>query len=170
MTDRRAILEVVRQAFSADTTRDGQEEVDIVRSTWAREASPAGLELVAEGEDVTAGEDGIVGHVLAALGDLGGCPAVGIAPLAVVPSCQRQGVGTALMTELLARVEHGGWPFALLLGNPGYYRRFGFEPAARYGITYRPVGPGNPHFMVRAFSTDLADRRGDFVYCWEMSP
>jgi putative acetyltransferase len=160
--DRPAILEVVRQAFRDDQTRDGHEEVDIVTSTWARQASPPGFELVAE--------DGkrIVGHVLAAVGDLGGRPAVGIAPLSVVPRRQRQGVGTALMTELLARIERGGWPLALLLGNPAYYGRFGFEASATYGITYRPVGAGNPHFMVRIFSPDVDDQSGDFTYGWEI--
>jgi putative acetyltransferase len=158
--DGSSILSVVGRAFS-DPTRDGREEMNIVSETWRRGASPMGLELVAEDGDV------IVGHVLASVGSLGGMPTIGIAPLSVAPERQRQGVGTALMSALLARVEADGWPLAVLLGDPGYYSRFGFQPAARYGITYRPVGANNPHFMVRAFSPVPDNLDLDYTYCWE---
>jgi putative acetyltransferase len=155
-----AILSVVRRAFSG-RTHEGHEEAEIVTETWRRGASPMGLELVAEDEGT------IVGHVLAGVGSLGGMPTIGIAPLSVVPERQRQGVGTALMSALLARVEADGWPVAVLLGDPGYYGRFGFQPSARYGITYRPAGANNPHFMVRPFSAVPDDLDLDYVYCWE---
>jgi predicted N-acetyltransferase YhbS len=161
ITDRDAILSIVQQSFSGPD-HDGTEEVDIVTETWERRASPSGLELVAADGDV------IVGHVLAAVGDLGGRPSVGIAPLSVVPQRQRQGVGSTLMVELLARIERDGWPLTVLLGDPRYYHRFGFEPSASHGITYPPVGPGNPHFMVRTFGSPPAKLSGDFTYCWEL--
>lgn len=161
-SDHDAILDVVERAFS-DATRDGREEVDIVVDTWRREASPEGLELVAVADDV------VVGHVLAALGDLDGSPTLGIAPLSVAPEHQGHGVGSALMQELLRRVGTAGWPLALLLGDSRYYARFGFEPAARFGITYQPVGAGNPHFMVRVFSTFTVRDNAIFTYCWELT-
>ena len=140
--DRGAIVEVVSAAFTG-RGHDAQDEVDIVVRTWELGACPADLELVA-----AAGE--VVGHVMAGIGDLSGRPAIGIAPLSVAPEYQGQGVGTALMTELLRRVEVAGWPFALLLGDPAYYARFSFEPAEAASISYAPVGAGNPHFMLRA--------------------
>ena len=136
----------------------------IVESTWRLQAAPEGLELVAS-------ESGsVVGHVLAGYGDLGGREVVAIAPLAVRPSRQGGGVGSALMTELLARAEARGLPLVVLLGRPAFYRRFGFEPAASLGISYRPVGAGNPHFQVRRFAGYDSSYRGDFTYCWEMQP
>jgi putative acetyltransferase len=158
--DGSSILSVVSRAFS-DPTRDGREEMGIVTETWRRGASPMGLELVAEDEDI------IVGHVLAGVGSLGGMATIGIAPLSVVPERQRQGIGTALMSALLARVEADGWPMAVLLGDPRYYSRFGFQSAARHGITYPPAGANNPHFMVRAFSSMPANLNLAFTYCWE---
>jgi putative acetyltransferase len=155
-----AILSVVRRAFSGPS-RDGHDEMEIVTETWRRGASPMGLELVAEDEDI------IVGHVLAGVGSLGGMATIGIAPLSVVPERQRQGVGTALMSALLARVEADGWPMAVLLGDPSYYSRFGFEASGRYGITYPAVGANDPHFMVRAFSAVPVDLNLDYSYCWE---
>ncbi len=144
--DRESIIAVVGDAF-ANGGRDGSEEVAIVRAVWALDAGVEGLDLVAE--------DGgrVVGHVLGSAGHLGGHRVVGIAPLAVAPTRQGEGIGTALMTELLARVERANEPLVVLLGLPAYYSRFGFEPAAALGISYPPAGAGNPHFMVRRFES-----------------
>jgi len=153
------ILDLVRDAFSVDG-RDGQEEVTIVIDSWASGLIPIGLELVAIDRDV------VVGHVLAALGDLNGRRVPGIAPLAVTPSRQRAGVGSALMSELLHRAESAGFPLVVLLGSPDYYRRFGFEPAGPLNITYRPVGD-NPAFQARRLPSYDRSLQGEFTYCWE---
>jgi putative acetyltransferase len=159
-SERDDIIDLVRRAFS-DRTRDGSYEVGIVAQTWRRQASPKDLELVAE-------DDGsIVGHVLAAVGDIDGGPMIGIAPLSVSPERQGQGIGSALMRDLLRRVEAAGWPIALLLGDPHYYSRFGFRPAAEFGITYGPAGADNPAFMARAFTTSASFTDAVFRYCWE---
>jgi putative acetyltransferase len=105
---------------------------------------------------------------MAATGDLSGQPALGVAPLSVAPGHQRRGVGSALVMELLRRVGAAGWGFVLLLGDPAYYSRFGFEPAATLGISYRPAGAGNPHFMVRRLTPLADDTGGEFRYCWEI--
>jgi len=159
--DHEDILELVREAF-ADEGRDGHEEVDVVLETWARGAVADGLDLVAD-------DDGVVGHVMAARGRLEGRDAIAIAPLSVSPSRQRQGIGTALMTELLARADAVGWPFVLLLGDPDYYGRFDFEPAGPLGIVYPPVGADSQHFQIRRVrDLDASAWRGTFTYCWEL--
>jgi len=163
MNDRPAILELVRRAF-AGHGHDPQVEVDIVRATWSSGATPHGQELVAT-------DDGnrVVGHVLPALGELDGRPAIAIAPLCVEPDHQGRGVGSTLMEEALRRIEASGRPFVLLLGNPAYYARFGFEAAASHGIHYSSVGVDNPHFMVRRFGAQGRIDGGLFRYCWEMA-
>ena len=159
--DRDSILAVVRDAFSTDG-QDGHEELEVVRETWERSAVAEGLELVA----VDDGE--VLGHVLGALGDLDGREVVGIAPLAVAPARHRQGIGAALMTELLDRADARGLPLVLLLGSTDYYPRFGFEPASSLGITYEPVGAGDPHFQVRRLARYDPSYTGSFSYCWEL--
>ncbi|HTT88473.1 MAG TPA: N-acetyltransferase [Acidimicrobiales bacterium] len=155
-----AVLAVVREAFRGPD-RDGEMEAGIVAHTWAVGASPAGLDLVAI--------DGaaIVGHVLGAVGQLGGNPALAVAPLCVTPSHQGQGIGSALMKGLLHGAETAGWPLVLVLGNPRYYRRFGFEPAGPFGIYYPPAGKDDPHFQVRRLRSFDPALRGEFIYCWE---
>lgn len=163
MSDRPAVLELVRRAF-AGHGHDPQDEVDIVRGTWSSGATPHGLELVA-----VADGNRIVGHVLPALGVLDGLAAVAIAPLCVEPNQQGRGIGSALMEEALRRIEASGRPFVLLLGHPAYYARFGFEGAASFGIYYPPVGVDNPNFMIRRFGTDGRIDGGVFRYCWEIT-
>jgi putative acetyltransferase len=159
-SDRPAVLAVVREAFSG-TQRDGEFEVDIVGRTWALAASPEDLDLVAV-------DDGaIVAHALGALGDLGARKTLAVAPLCVAPSRQREGIGAALMTEMLRRAEADLWPMVLVLGDPGYYRRFGFEPSGPLGIHYRAIGRGDPHFQVCRLAQFDPSLRGEFTYCWE---
>jgi putative acetyltransferase len=52
--------------------------------------------------------------------------AVALAPLAVIPKFQRQGIGTRLMAHGLDWLREGSEKVVLVLGHPDYYRRFGF--------------------------------------------
>ena len=70
------------------------------------------------------------------------------------------------MDELIRLAEEAGWSALVLLGNPGYYGRFGFRPAAAAGIHYDAVGVDNPHFMIRILD-DGPVPSGSFTYCWE---
>jgi len=163
MDDRDAIVALVRMAFTRGGD-DGQSVVDIVKATWVETAQADGFELVAGALGA------VVGHVLAAPGTLAGRPVLGVAPLAVAPSRQGEGIGTALMRELLRLMDAAGTPLAVILGEPAYYGRFGFEPSGPMGIWYRPAGSDNPHFMVRRFSGHDPSLAGEYVYCWESPP
>ena len=149
-------------AFS-DRTRDGSEECAIVRDTWAATAPAERLELVAEADGA------VVGHVLAAPGllDERPVPVYGVAPVCVAPSRQGGGVGRALMETLATEAEGQGWPILVLLGDPAFYSRFGFEPSAPLGITYAPAGPGSSHFQAKRLTRYDPALRGAFTYCWE---
>jgi putative acetyltransferase len=162
LSDRDAILAVVRAAFSGGG-RDPQEELDVVTNTWALNAAPDDLDLVATEDDT------VVGYVVAARGRLNAAEALGVAPLAVAPDRQHAGIGTALMTELLGRADGDGWPLLLLLGDPAYYSRFGFEPASQLGITYAGLGGPDPHFQGRKLARYDSALGGTFTYSWERS-
>jgi putative acetyltransferase len=162
--DAAGILAVVEDAFSHGGTRHAGEELAIVRGTWSahRDGNPL-LELVAD-------EGGtVVGHLQAAPGRLDGepTPVAGVAPVCVGTSNQGRGVGRALMLALVGAAEEHHWPLLVLLGDPAFYGRFGFEPAAPLGLSYPPVGAANPHFQARKLPGYAEALRGEFSYCWE---
>lgn len=57
-----------------------------------------------------------------------------LAPLAVHPDFQKQGLGGTLIVEGLARLKAAGTQLVFVLGDPDYYGRFGFRPAGDYGL------------------------------------
>ena len=61
---------------------------------------------------------------------LSGATGVGLAPVSVTVSHRRQGVAAMLIRDGLSRYRTAGYGSAVVLGEPNYYRRFGFRPAA----------------------------------------
>ena len=57
-----------------------------------------------------------------------------LAPMAVLPESQRQGIGSKLVRTGIEKLKKRQYPFIIVLGHAEYYPRFGFEPASRYGI------------------------------------
>jgi putative acetyltransferase len=62
-------------------------------------------------------------------------PALALGPVAVLPRYQGLGYGSDVVQAALDAATELGERLVLVLGDPGYYRRFGFEPAARLGLT-----------------------------------
>jgi putative acetyltransferase len=84
-------------------------------------------------------EDGgaLVGHILFSPVTLIAHPelrAIGLAPMAVVPARQRQGIGSALVHDGLRRCRTLGFGVAVVLGHAEYYPRFGFTPASHFDL------------------------------------
>ena len=50
-----------------------------------------------------------------------------LGPVAVAPARHSQGIGSMLIREGLAQLAAQGAELCVLLGNPSYYKRFGFE-------------------------------------------
>lgn len=74
-------------------------------------------------------EGRVVGHVMFTdCGGPGGGRVSLLGPLAVAPELQRQGVGSRLVRDGLARIEGEGSSAVFVLGDPNYYGRFGFRP------------------------------------------
>lgn len=108
-----------------------------------RASSKAVIALVAEDEGR------IVGHILfspVALDPLAGTVGLGLAPVAVLPDHEKHGVGRRLVQNGLAECRAWGAGFVVVLGDPPYYTRFGFEPASKYELK-NEYGAGE-EFMV----------------------
>ena len=72
---------------------------------------------------------------------------MGLAPMAVLPDCQRQGIGSQLVRRGLDILRERGCPF-VVVGHPAFYPRFGFEPASMHGLACQWEGVPDAAFMV----------------------
>jgi putative acetyltransferase len=114
--DHEAIRHVNRLAFGQDA------EARLVDAI--RDGGHVRLSLVAE----QAGQ--IVGHILFSalpiITKAGTIPALALAPMAVLPEFQNQGIGSALIRSGLEVCKGQGHRFVIVLGHPHFYQRFGF--------------------------------------------
>lgn len=75
---------------------------------------------------------------------------VGLAPVAVRPNMQSQGIGSELVLAGLDLCRDQGFDYCVVLGDPKYYQRFGFETASQFGLE-NEYG-ADEEFMVIHFS------------------
>ncbi len=103
---------------------------------------PLVRELQREGPNVVSlvaiADKALVGHVIfTTCGIVGGAEKVALlGPLAIAPARQRQGIGSAIVRVGLQRLENADTSQVYVLGDPAYYRRFGFEPDDRVTPPY----------------------------------
>ena len=125
-TDLRAILSVEKEAFGYD------KEAHLVRDLLGDPSARPYCSLLAFDNGRA------VGHVLFTAarleGTLNRASISLLAPLAVIPDCQNQGVGGELIMEGLMHQSNAGVDLVFVLGHPGYYPRYGFKPAGAQGF------------------------------------
>ena len=146
---------VVEAAFSASAFGH-HGEADLIERLRAGCSEILSLAAECEGR--------LVGHVLFSpvslhlAGDCDSspiCTGMGLGPLAVLPARQRRGIGSRLVEEGLDLLRQRGCPFACVLGDPAFYGRFGFQPAAPLGILCEFGGAENGAFQI-IYMTDEA--------------
>lgn len=121
-----------------------------------------------DGLSLVAVRDGrVIGQVTSSYGTLtdgagGTRRLVGIGPVAVRPEDQGGGVGRALLTAVIDRARAAGEAALVLLGDPAFYGRFGFRPAAEIGVAAPDPGWGE-HFQALVLGTDRS-LAGRFAY------
>ena len=117
-------------------------EADLVEAL--RQAGVESLSLVAE-------DEAVVGHILftPVVIESAGRKIIGmgLAPMAVLPDRQREGIGSQLVRRGLQLLRERGCPFVVVVGHPGYYPRFGFEPASKLGLVSQWQGMPDAAFM-----------------------
>jgi putative acetyltransferase len=152
--DHEAIRRVNDEAFGE--TVEGK-LVDAIR---ASDRFLPELSLVAVSEGQT------VGHVISSYVDVepGTRRVLQVGPLAVVPSQQRRGIGSALMHETIRVAEARSESLLLIEGNPKYYERFGFTRADACGIEPPSQALAAQYFMMRPLAAYESSFRGRAVY------
>lgn len=127
-----------------------------------REVAEPFLSLVAE-------VDGrVVGHILFTEVTIGEGPepfeALGLAPMAVDPDLQRQGIGSSLVRHGLGVCQALGYEAVVVLGHPSYYPRFGFRRASDFGIQFEMPVPDEAFLALELEPGALDDASGPARY------
>jgi putative acetyltransferase len=93
---------------------------------------------------VAVDDDTVVGHALFSRMKAP-FPALALGPVAVLHEYQRAGIGSRLIRQGIARGEAADWAGIFVLGDPAFYRRFGFDVGKASGFISPHAGP---HLMV----------------------
>lgn len=140
------VYEVHRRAFDGRT-----DESRIVQRLHDADEAVVSLVAVDDGR--------VVGHVLFSPvrveNQQEDAELVGLAPIGVLPEHQNDGIGSSLIRRGLEKCREAGVDAVVVLGDPGYYSRFGFERASEFGL-------GNEYgideeFMVKWLRKDALD-------------
>ncbi|MES9972253.1 MAG: N-acetyltransferase [Candidatus Thiodiazotropha sp.] len=107
-------------------------------------------------------DSAVVGHILFTPVTVAGdnASAMGLAPMAVLPSHQGKGIGSQLVSYGLEYLRSNDCPFVIVLGHPEYYPRFGFEPASKYRLVSQWEGVPDEAFMVVVFDKSALPETG----------
>jgi len=154
LADYAAIAEVNILAF-------GQEnEAKLISEIRDSQAYIPELSLIAELDNV------IVGHILFSYIDLIGeesLQVLALAPLAVLPQFQRQGIGSALVKAGLEKADTIKEALVIVLGHQHFYKRFGFQPSVNYKIT-SPFPVPEDFLMVKPLQNYQEKYQGKVIY------
>jgi len=90
--------------------------------------------------------------------------ALGLGPMSVLTSCQRQGIGSQLVLAGLQECRRLGNKIVVVLGHPDYYPRFGFVPASTYNINCEYDVPDEVFMAMELFTGALEGKSGTARY------
>lgn len=156
MNEDAPIENVIRPEQSVDESNIRR----IIESAFARSAEADLIERLRADNALLLGlvaerPAGVIGY--AAFSDLkidtpkGTVDAVSLGPIAVAPAAQRRGTGSMLIRAGLSMIMREGAKIIFVLGEPAYYRKFGFATAAAAKFNSPYAGP---NFMAKRLSDD----------------
>jgi putative acetyltransferase len=152
------IFFVEREAFNSNV------EANLVKDLLADPSAKPALSLIAFVKDQA------VGHILFTTAQLSSIPKVEVsllAPLAVLPKFQKQGIGGNLIKKGIELLSKSNVDLVFVLGHPQYYQRYGFMPAGKLGFeaTYPIPEKDADAWMVLALHTDVIGKVTGRVVC-----
>ena len=139
-SDYEEVYNLVKTAFEKAKESDGNEQ-DLVVDLRNSDNFVPELSLVAKKDDK------VVGYILFTKIQIGKYEELALAPLAVLPEYQRQGIGSKLIKEGHKIAKEMGYHYVVVLGSDKYYPKFGYEKASKYGIK-PPFDVPDENFMV----------------------
>ena len=125
--DYEEVYKLVKTAFEIAEHSDGNEQDLVVNLRNSDNFIPE-LSLVAVKDNK------IVGYILFTRIKIENHEEIALAPLAVLPEYQKQGIGSKLIEEGHKIAKKLGYHYSIVLGSENYYPKFGYIPAIQYGI------------------------------------
>ncbi len=159
--DHAIVKDIVEAAFATMQHSSGTEHLIVERLRRSNAFIPE-LSLVAEREGQ------IIGHLLLSKVQVKSKDkehtTLSLAPVSVLPSDQRQGVGSLLIRRGHERALELGYSAIVLIGHSAYYPRFGYEPAVNFGIHFPYDSPSENCMAVELEKGALHHVSGEVVY------
>lgn len=154
------IRELVKKAFESAEHTDGN-EFNLVDDLRKSNGFIPELTLIAEENEH------IIGHILFTKIKVKEHTGIALAPLSVLPTAQKQGVGTALMNKAHKLAKNLGYEFSVVLGSEKYYPKVGYQPAINFGIK-PPFDIPSENYMVLFLTDNKFEINGTVEYVKEM--
>lgn len=133
------VYDLLKKAFQTAEHSDGNEQDLVVSLRQSNNFIPK-LSLVAVQDNK------IIGYILFTKVKIGEYEELALAPIAILPEHQRQGIGKKLIEEGHKIAKKLGYHYSIVLGSEKYYSKFGYVPASQYGII-APFDVPNENFM-----------------------
>ncbi|MDD2439990.1 MAG: N-acetyltransferase [Methanosarcinaceae archaeon] len=153
------IYELVKTAFRTAKVSDGTEQ-ELVNKLRNSEYYIPELALVAE-------EEGrLLGHIMLTktyiLEDSKKHETLLLAPISVLLKYRKRGIGSKLIIQSFERAKALGYTSIVLVGDPNFYKRFGFKKASDFGISYK--GIPEEYVLARELTKNaLSELRGEII-------
>lgn len=159
INDYKEVYNVVKTAFETAEHSDGNEQNLVVALRDSKSFIPE-LSLVAIKNNK------IVGYILFTKIKIGRHEELALAPLAILPEYQRQGIGSELIKKGHKIAEKLGYHYSVVLGSEKYYTKFGYIPAVKYQIK-APFEVPNENFMAIKLNDMDVEIKGTIEYAKE---
>ena len=157
--DYEEVYRVVKTAFKMAEHSDGNEQ-DLVVALRNSDSFIPELSLIAVKEDK------IIGYILFTKIKIGNYEELALAPLAVLPEYQKQGIGSMLIEQGHKIAKKLGYHYSIVLGSENYYPKFGYIPAIQCGIQ-APFEVPNENFMAVKLNNTDTEIKGIVQYAKE---
>ncbi len=160
-TDFQIVFSLIKEAFEHEPFSDGKEHFLVERLRQSDSFIPE-LSLIAEINEE------IVGHILLSRlsikNETDRFESLALAPVSVLPSHQRKGIGSLLIQEAHKRAKALGFRSIVLLGHEDYYPKFGYKVAETFGIDFPFDAPARNCMVLELVPDGLLHVKGTVEY------
>lgn len=159
--DYKEVEKVIEESFKSAEFTDNDEH-NLVKRLRSSDEFIKELSLIAEIDNK------IIGHILlskALIKDVNkDIETLALAPLAVLPEYQSNGIGKKLINEAIEKAKSLGYKSIVVLGHENYYPKFGFKKASNYGIKAPFDVPDEAYMVLELLPNALNEVNGVVEY------